>query len=184
MGKPRDTSQQPSGEVDFSPALGRTIQVLRTDQGLSRADLAKRAGISYSYLSAIENGAKPPSTKILTVLAGALGIRVHELLAATDARMRRSEARDRPWQEAKEADQALERHDRKEWERQSRDRGYDAGTTAAMSFARTPDDPSPSNEPSRTEVGTLAELQQLLPHMSEADIAFLLEMARRLADRG
>ena len=42
-------------------ALGRTIKVLRTDHGLSRKDLAREVDISYSYLTEIENGNKPPS---------------------------------------------------------------------------------------------------------------------------
>ena len=34
------------------------------------------------------------------------------------------------------------------------------------------------------EVGALNELRQLLIHMSDDDVAFLLEMARKLAGRG
>ena len=63
---------------EFYEALGRTVQVLRTDQGLDRRDLADRAGISYSYLAAIENGKKPPSSKVLFSIAGALGLLSHE----------------------------------------------------------------------------------------------------------
>ena len=46
----------------YSEALGRTIQVLRTELGVSRRDLADKADISYSYLSAIETGQKEPSS--------------------------------------------------------------------------------------------------------------------------
>ncbi len=63
--------------------------MLRTDQSLDRKDLADRAGISYSYLAAIENGKKPPSSKVLFAIAGALGLLSHELLASVETRFRR-----------------------------------------------------------------------------------------------
>ena len=76
---------------EFYEALGRTIQVLRTDQSLDRKDLADRCGISYSYLAAIENGKKPPSSKVLFAIAGALGLLSHELLASVETRFRRQQ---------------------------------------------------------------------------------------------
>lgn len=76
---------------EFYEALGRTIQVLRTDQSLDRKDLADRAGISYSYLAAIENGKKPPSSKVLFAIAGALELLSHELLASVETRLRRQQ---------------------------------------------------------------------------------------------
>ena len=48
---------QPDHE-EWAAALGHTIKVIRTDVGMSRRHLATQSGISYSYLSAIENGAK------------------------------------------------------------------------------------------------------------------------------
>ena len=48
-----EESRYPPG---FAEALGRTIKVIRTDQGIERRELAERAGISYSYITEIENG--------------------------------------------------------------------------------------------------------------------------------
>jgi transcriptional regulator with XRE-family HTH domain len=67
-------------------ALGHTIKVARTDLGIDRKDLARAAGISYSYLAAIENGHKQPSSGVLLALAEALGLRTHELLESAEGR--------------------------------------------------------------------------------------------------
>jgi transcriptional regulator with XRE-family HTH domain len=78
---------------DFSEALGRTIQVLRTDLGIDRKDLAESIGISYSYLAAIETGKKQPSSTVLLRIAGALGLRSHELMQYAESRADRQSAR-------------------------------------------------------------------------------------------
>ena len=71
----------------YSEALGRTIQVLRTELGMGRRELADKADISYSYLSAIETGRKEPSSKFLALIADALGgLHPHELMEAAEAR--------------------------------------------------------------------------------------------------
>lgn len=80
-----------TGTEEWSNALGHTIKVRRTDVGMSRQQLADASMISYSYLSAIENGAKAPSTKILRVIADRLGLETKELLALVDARIERTE---------------------------------------------------------------------------------------------
>jgi len=74
---------------EFSEALGRTIQVLRTDQGIDRKDLAESIGISYSYLAAIETGKKQPSSTVLLRIAEALGLRSHELMQYAEQRVDR-----------------------------------------------------------------------------------------------
>ena len=160
---------EPSPE--FADAFGRTVQVLRTHQGWSRGELAKRAGISYSYLSAIENGTKPPSGKMQRVLAGALGVRMHELIAAAEARLSPA-GPDVELTTSMELDRALTRRDRRAAARYARSELMPLEAGAA---------PSPS--PSRTELGALTELRELLADMSSDDVAFLLEMARRLAGR-
>lgn len=71
----------------FTDALGRTIQVLRTDRGIDRKDLAVQAEISYSYLSAIESGKKQASSAVLRRIAHALGLRSHELFASAEQRV-------------------------------------------------------------------------------------------------
>jgi transcriptional regulator with XRE-family HTH domain len=75
----REHSRQQGG---IAEGLGRAIKVLRTGQDLSRRDLAERAGLSYSYLAEIENGAKSPSSRALLAIAEGLGLPAHELLEA------------------------------------------------------------------------------------------------------
>jgi transcriptional regulator with XRE-family HTH domain len=156
---------------EFAEAFGRTVQVLRTHQGWSRGELAKRAGISYSYLSAIENGTKPPSGKIQMVLAGALGVRMHELIAAAEARMSPA-GPDLEATRAVELDRALTRRDQRMAMRATRD------------FAHQMPMPLAAASPERTQLGALTELRELLARMSDDDIEFLLQMARKLAGRG
>ncbi|MEX0874887.1 MAG: helix-turn-helix transcriptional regulator [Actinomycetota bacterium] len=80
-------SERPPGPDAHAAALGHAIKVLRTDQGMDRAELAEASGLSYPYLSEIENGKKRPSSRALESLAEALGLRAHELLAAADSRV-------------------------------------------------------------------------------------------------
>jgi transcriptional regulator with XRE-family HTH domain len=91
----RAMSESPTGGTEqWSSALGHTIKVRRTDVGMSRQQLADASTISYSYLSAIENGAKVPSTKILRLIADRLGLETKELLALVDARLDRGPTTD------------------------------------------------------------------------------------------
>jgi transcriptional regulator with XRE-family HTH domain len=61
--------------------LGRMIQRLREDKGLSQRQLAARAGVTNGYVSQLEAGDKKnPSLAVLPRLAKALGVPVTELL--------------------------------------------------------------------------------------------------------
>ena len=53
----------------FYQALGRAVKVHRAQRGIERRDLAERSGVSYPYLSEIENGRKRPSSKALVAIA-------------------------------------------------------------------------------------------------------------------
>ncbi|WP_227766770.1 helix-turn-helix domain-containing protein [Zhaonella formicivorans] len=53
---------------------GEKIRELREERGYALADLAEKAGISVSYLSEIERGAKKPSLKIIDKLAQTLNV--------------------------------------------------------------------------------------------------------------
>jgi transcriptional regulator with XRE-family HTH domain len=171
---------------EFYEALGRTIQVLRTDQSLDRKDLADRAGISYSYLAAIENGKKPPSSKVLFAIAGALGLLSHELLASVETRVRRqhqqqSAASGSPRFAAPSARQA--------W--------FHASPAPPPEAVASPPDPLWTRLPeftpaSRTAgqastavpysaAGFLMELERLNPQLSDEDRDLVLGLARRLA---
>ena len=59
---------------------GTAIERLRERRGLSREDLARGSGVSYSYLSEVERGLKRPSTDVLARLATALNMLPSDLL--------------------------------------------------------------------------------------------------------
>jgi len=64
-----------------SHGLGRAIAVQRVHLGLKRKDLAEKAGLSYPYISELENGGKEPSAKALRQIADALEMGVADLIA-------------------------------------------------------------------------------------------------------
>jgi transcriptional regulator with XRE-family HTH domain len=65
--------------------LGRSLRDLRDERGWSRKDLAARTGLSYPYISQLENGDREPSFDTLTRLAEAFGLAVEELIAPATA---------------------------------------------------------------------------------------------------
>ena len=137
----------------WAEALGHTIKVVRTDLGFGRRRLAGLAGISYSYLSAIENGAKVPSAKILHVLAERLELQPHELYAAAEARLARGL---RPADATVEADAAIiETQEQRLLKRQA----------ARLGLRISP----------QTD-----ELHDLIDRLNPKDLALVLETARRL----
>lgn len=68
-------------------AIGRAIRLLREASGLTQEKLAERAGITYQYLSAVENGRENFSIGVLESVASALGLDVPALVerAYTDS---------------------------------------------------------------------------------------------------
>ena len=61
--------------------LGARLREVRNQLGRPLADAAASAGISKSYLSAIEHGRRLPSLEVLDGLAGALNVTVTQILA-------------------------------------------------------------------------------------------------------
>jgi transcriptional regulator with XRE-family HTH domain len=172
-------SQQSRGDSafsrDFSAAIGRTIKVVRTDLGIPRRDLANTVGISYSYLTEIENGNKPASSTVLRPIAHALGLRLSQLTEAAELRL------------------------------DTREDSLSAGAPAPMSLefslsqpssARThflPSGPALLGNPQQSAMrpslrgqyrelrDTILEMENLLERMAPDDIERLLDYARRLA---
>jgi DNA-binding XRE family transcriptional regulator len=56
------------------------IRIYREHQGLTLAALAKKAAVQSGYLSEIENRKKPGSVETLAKIAGALGLKVDDLI--------------------------------------------------------------------------------------------------------
>ncbi|HRJ08567.1 MAG TPA: helix-turn-helix transcriptional regulator [Prosthecobacter sp.] len=67
--------------MDAKKTLGKAIRQLREALMLSQEKLAENAGITYQYLSAVENGRENFTIGILESLAGALGTSTASLVA-------------------------------------------------------------------------------------------------------
>jgi transcriptional regulator with XRE-family HTH domain len=62
--------------------LGRRVQSLRRDRGLTLQELAAAAAVSVSMLSSVERGQKAATIVVLDRIAGGLGVPLAELIAA------------------------------------------------------------------------------------------------------
>ncbi|MEW9551307.1 helix-turn-helix domain-containing protein [Nonomuraea sp. NPDC050783] len=71
-----------SQKVTTIERLGRRIAERRDALGLTREQLAERAGVDAGYVACLEGQAGPPVREALARLAGALGTTVAELLGA------------------------------------------------------------------------------------------------------
>ena len=54
--------------------IGKAIQLCRTQKEFSRSELARKSGISESYLSLLERGKRDPSLTKLKAICSSLGI--------------------------------------------------------------------------------------------------------------
>jgi len=178
MAPRRDEDREQRYPPGFAQALGRTIKVMRTEQGIERRELAERAGISYSYITEIENGNKPPSSAKLGPIASALGVRMSELIQAAEERVdsaTREEERSLLFEDAlfqPSASLAMEEPPPPRDEPSSQLR-YALRRHSAM---------RPSlRGPNRNLRAALMELEDLLPSLSPDDVERLLDFARRLA---
>jgi transcriptional regulator with XRE-family HTH domain len=126
-------------------ALGRAVQVLRTERGLGRRHLAKLAGVSYPYLSQIETGKKRPSSSTLVAIAEALRIQLSELLGTAETLAERMaeapfEVTGRPGGAGKPLPSLRKRQAAAEWMSQAEEAAEPS--VAAPSLGREPAEPS------------------------------------------
>lgn len=68
-------------EGPLAVRIGERLRALRKERGMTLAVLAQQAGISTSYLSAVEKGANLPSLQVLAGLTDALGVSIPSVLA-------------------------------------------------------------------------------------------------------
>ncbi|MFD0274212.1 helix-turn-helix domain-containing protein [Kitasatospora sp. NPDC127111] len=79
-------STENTGEDSVEPRrahpgdIGRRVAERRQQLGLSREEVAERAGTAVGYVEYVESSAGPPDVVPLTRLAGALGTSTWELL--------------------------------------------------------------------------------------------------------
>jgi transcriptional regulator with XRE-family HTH domain len=74
--------------------FGRALAAARSERGLKRMQLKDRSGLSYPYISEIENGGKYPSQRAIQSLAEALDMTPSELVARAE-QIEREESEDR-----------------------------------------------------------------------------------------
>ena len=61
-------------------SIGKSLQSIRNEKGLSQGDIEKRTGLLRSYLSRVENGHTVPSLDTLAKIAAALQVSLCELI--------------------------------------------------------------------------------------------------------
>lgn len=66
------------------PRLGSALKAVRSEAGLTQAELAARAGVSRKTINTVENGVFIPSTVLALALARALETTVETLFWLTD----------------------------------------------------------------------------------------------------
>jgi transcriptional regulator with XRE-family HTH domain len=59
--------------MDVRARVGKNVQRLRRDRGLTQEELAHKAEIHQTYLSGVESGKRNPSILVLERIARALG---------------------------------------------------------------------------------------------------------------
>jgi transcriptional regulator with XRE-family HTH domain len=67
-------------------ALGRAVQTLRKERGLTQESLADQAGMSANYIGDAERGERNISVRALWLLADGLGVPASELLREAEKR--------------------------------------------------------------------------------------------------
>lgn len=137
---------------------GKAIETLRVRRRLSREELARASGISYSYLSEVERGLKRPSTDVLVKLAMAMEMLPSEML--------------RQIEELSARGRDLIR--RRVLEAPMLERPGGAGEVEAARAARI----TPASGTGGPE---LEELIHIASMLDPEDLRFLLDLARRLS---
>jgi len=164
---------QPSSDPAFLAAYGAAVRDIREERGQDRKELAAAAGISYSYLSAIESGQKLPSGTVQTVLATALETPASDLLARANGELH-TDSIEEVVSSSMAAPMPVGDMDSTNF----------AAARLAPQARRIESEPWPSSERGVSASGALAELQALIPSLSPKDAAMVVSMARRLAAGG
>ena len=66
--------------MDLRKVVGRNVQRIRREQGLSQEELAHRAGLHRKYISGVERGIRNPTVTVLGKIAEALQLNAELLL--------------------------------------------------------------------------------------------------------
>jgi transcriptional regulator with XRE-family HTH domain len=69
----------------YAAALGRAVQAIRAEHGISQMQLSNSTGLMQSWISHIEHGRRNPTWSNIVRLATGLGVSVAELAARAEA---------------------------------------------------------------------------------------------------
>jgi len=183
------TADNPGSDPAFLAAYGEVIRRLRYDLGLDRKDLAGAAGISYSYLSAIESGQRLPSDTVQEAIARVLEVTPAELLARANGSLDvppplnaagAMSSSATPPDDAYEVDFLADMVADDDTPRPSAVPSFEARVMSSgpSYLARSV---AGSDRGSITTSGALAELRLLLPTLSPEDAEMVVSLARRLS---
>jgi len=156
---------------------GTAIERLRERKGLSREDLARGSGVSYSYLSEIERGLKRPSTDVLARLATALDMLPSELLRQIEEmsakgrgllrkRVHEAPMHEHPGDVPEMADRTLR------------------SAMPTEDGIRMVLEEAPAPPPHREAKGLVDELTRTASALAPEDLRMLIALARRLLEGG
>jgi transcriptional regulator with XRE-family HTH domain len=67
-------------DKDKKIALGRNLQRLRKEKGLTQEQLAEKLGISLTYMGYFEIGHRVPNLKMMVKIADILDVKVKDLI--------------------------------------------------------------------------------------------------------
>ena len=170
-------------DPEFAEALGRTIRVLRIERKIDRKELAHRADISYSYLSAIENGHKPPSTSTLYRLAEVLEVPGDQLLSAARERVQ-ADTSPRPvatsYAPPPSAASPRPRRGRASWFRSEPEADEEAAPGWAAREAWSMEARSDDAAGRHGDDGPRQELLRIVARLPDEEVRRILDIARRL----
>jgi transcriptional regulator with XRE-family HTH domain len=66
--------------MDARRLLGRNVRRLRDERNWSQEQLAFESGLDRTYISGVERGVRNPTVLVIGKIAGALGVKIDELL--------------------------------------------------------------------------------------------------------
>jgi transcriptional regulator with XRE-family HTH domain len=66
--------------MDIRQRLSDNMRKFRRDKGWSQEELAERAGVHRTYISGVERLVRNPTITVVGRIAGALGVKVGELV--------------------------------------------------------------------------------------------------------
>lgn len=65
--------------TELDKKLGRRLQKVRQDKGLTQEELAEKLGVSTTWIGYIETGYRVPNLKMVYRIANALGVKVKDI---------------------------------------------------------------------------------------------------------